>query len=123
MKILEIDGEHYFYPQEILSIEEFIVFANRNFHSFIPLTLLKEEHCVSPYFIKEDTVGTFLNFSTVRSITEVEGTIYSREEYETNLCKVVQKVCVNCEHYGEDEEDDLRGHCDKIDLDGYCLGI
>jgi hypothetical protein len=55
MKILEIDYDYYYYPQDISCIDDFIKYANGHYNSFIKLTRFETENCVFPYFIKEET--------------------------------------------------------------------
>ena len=54
MKILEIDYEYYYYPQDISCIDDFITYANENYNSFIKLTRLETENCTFPFLISEE---------------------------------------------------------------------
>lgn len=123
MKLLSIDFNYYHYPTNITCIEEFIAYANDHYNSFIELTQFETDNCVFPYFVSEDTARVFINIANIEKISEVEGTVLSRAEYDDRLRSIVEKKCINCIRYEEDsEEDNLEGHRDKISLDGKCYG-
>ncbi len=123
MKILEIDYDYYYYPQNISCIDDFIKFANDNYNSFIKLTRFETGNCAFPYFIREETKEVYVNIATMEKITEVEVTVLCRLDYDIRLEQVVKKKCVDCVHYEEDAEgDNLKGHREKISLDGECWG-
>ena len=113
------------FPKGINNITEFIEFLNENYHSFVELEFLIEEGCVAPFYIEEDlkTEKQYWNPSNIRLVKEAEASILRRWEYEEKLKKVILDKCVNCVHYEEDAEDDnLKGHREKISLDGECWG-
>ena len=110
MKILEIDYDYYYYPQDISCIEDFIKYANDNYNSFIRLTRFETENCAFPYFIREETKEVYVNIATMEKITEAEVTVLCRLDYDSRLEQVVKKKCVDCIHY------------EKISLDGECWG-
>lgn len=121
MKILEIDYDYYYYPQDISCIDDFVTYANENYNSFIKLTRLETENCTFPYFISEETKSVFVNIATMQRISEVEATVLCRLDYDIRLEQVVKSKCINCIHYEEDSEgDNLKGHREKISLDGEC---
>lgn len=123
MKILEIDYDYYYYPQNISCIDDFIKYANDNYNSFIKLTRFETENCAFPYFIREETKEVYVNIATMEKITEEEVTVLCRLDYDIRLEQVVKKKCVDCVHYEEDAEgDNLKGHREKISLDGECWG-
>lgn len=113
------------FPKGINNITEFIEFLNENYHSFVELEFLIEEGCVAPFYIEEDlkTEKQYWNPSNIRLVKEAEASILRRWEYEEKLKKVILDKCVNCVHYEEDAEgDNLKGHREKISLDGECWG-
>ena len=113
------------FPKGINNITEFIGFLNENYHSFVELEFLIEEGCVAPFYIEEDLKieKQYWNPSNIRLIKEAEASILRRWEYEEQLKKVVSEKCVDCVHYQEDAEgDNLKGHREKISLDGECWG-
>ena len=113
------------FPKGINNITEFIEFLNENYHSFIELEFLIEEGCVAPFYIEEDLKieKQYWNPSNIRLVKEAEVSILRRWEYEEKLKKVVSEKCVDCVHYQEDAEgDNLKGHREKISLDGECWG-
>ncbi|MEF2920492.1 MAG: hypothetical protein U0O22_08535 [Acutalibacteraceae bacterium] len=123
MKILEIDYDYYYYPQNISCIDDFIKYANNNYNSFIKLTRFETENCAFPYFIREETKEVYVNVATMEKITETEITVLPRLDYDIRLEQVVKKKCIDCVHYEEDAEgDNLKGHREKISLDGECWG-
>ena len=113
------------FPKGINNITEFIEFLNENYHSFIELEFLIEEGCVAPFYIEEDLKieKQYWNPSNIRLVKKAEASILRRWEYEEKLKKVVSEKCVDCVHYQEDAEgDNLKGHREKISLDGECWG-
>ncbi len=113
------------FPKGINNITEFIEFLNENYHSFIELEFLIEEGCVAPFYIEEDLKieKQYWNPSYIRLVKEAEASILRRWEYEEKLKKVVSEKCVDCVHYQEDAKgDNLKGHREKISLDGECWG-
>ena len=113
------------FPEGINNIPEFIEFLNENYHSFVELEFLIEEGCVAPFYIEEDLKieKQYWNPSNIRLVKEAEASILRRWEYEEELKKVISEKCVNCVHYEEDAEgDNLKGHREKISLDGECWG-
>ena len=113
------------FPEEINNITEFIEFLNENYHSFVELEFLIEEGCVAPFYIEEDLKieKQYWNPSNIRLVKEAEASILRTWEYEEELKKVISEKCVNCVHYEEDAEgDNLKGHREKISLDGECWG-
>lgn len=120
MKILEINDDYYYCPDEFSDIESFVSYLNEHFNSFIGLTMLDTQNCVFPYFIKEETKETYLNISAINRIIEVNGTVLCREDYDNRLRDVIKKKCVDCRHY--EDGDELEEHCDKLCLDGNCWG-
>ena len=121
MKILEIDYNYYYYPQNISCMDDFIKYVNSNYNSFIKLTHLETENCVFPYFIMEETKEVYVNVATMKKIMETEITVLPRHDYDIRLEQVVKKKCIDCVHYKEDAEgDNLKGHREKISLDGEC---
>lgn len=114
------------FPKGINNITEFIEFLNENYHSFVELEFLIEEGCVAPFYIEEDLKieKQYWNPSNIRLVKEAEASILRRWEYEEKLKKVVSEKCVDCVHYQEDAEgDNLKGHREKISLDGECWGF
>ena len=113
------------FPKGINNITEFIEFLNENYHSFVELEFLIEEGCVAPFYIEEDLKieKQYWNPSNIRLVKEAEASILRRWEYEEKLKKVISEKCVNCVNYEEDAEgDNLKGHREKISLDGECWG-
>ena len=123
MKILEIDYDYYYYPQDISCIDDFIKYVNGHYNSFVKLTRFETENCTFPYFIREETKEVYVNVATIEKITEAEITVLPRLDYDIRLEQVVKKKCIDCVHYEEDAEgDNLKGHREKISLDGECWG-
>lgn len=121
MKILEIDYDYYYYPQDIPCIDDFIEYANDHYNSFVKLKHFETENCVFPYFIREATKEVYVNIATMERITEVEVTVLCRLDYDIRLADVIKKRCIDCMHYKEDAEgDNLKGHREKLSLDGEC---
>lgn len=123
MKVLNIDYDFYQFPDEISTIEEFVKHITENYHSFIQLVQFQTENCNFPYFIKEDTKTVYLNISQIEHISEADATVLCRLDYDSRLERVVQEKCIDCVHYDEDSNsDNLKGHRDKLSLDGECWG-
>lgn len=119
MRLLQIDHLYYTYPDGIDNLEDFIAFVNTSGTKFIKMTELPENHCVAPYFIREDAKTVYLNFVGVSRIEEISGKIMLQVEYERRLKEVVRTKCYDCVHFGGDF-DDLDGHCDSLSLTGEC---
>ncbi len=123
MKILEIDSDYYYYPQGISCIEDFIAYVNEHYNTFIKLTCFETENCAFPYFISEETKPVYVNIATIDKISEAEATVLCRLDYDVRLEQVVKQKCIDCVHYCEDSEgDNLKGHREKLSLDGECWG-
>ena len=122
MPVLYIDLNYYKFPQNVSSIDEFILYANQHYNSFIPLIQYQTENCAPPYLIEEETKTVYINVATMAQVCTEEVTIIpTRKEYDDKLKQVVQKKCINCTHYEEDSNgDDLSGHRDRLTLDGEC---
>ena len=121
MKILEIDYGYYYYPQNISCMDDFIKHINSHYNSFIKLTHLEMENCVFPYFIMEETKEVYVNVATMNKIMETEITVLPRHDYDIRLEQVIKKKCIDCVHYKENANgDNLKGHREKISLDGEC---
>lgn len=121
MKILEIDFEYFYYPEGVSDIAEFIEYVNANFNTFISLVQFNTEECVFPYLIKEETKQVFVNVSNIDKIKEVDATILCRVDYDNQLERVVKTKCINCVNYLEDSDGDkMKGHREKLSLDGEC---
>lgn len=121
MKILKIDYHYYYYPQDISCIDDFMEYANSHYNSFIKLTRFETQNCAFPYFINEDTKDVYVNIATMEIITEAEVTVLCRQDYDIRLEQVVKKKCIDCVHYEETAEgDNLKGHRERLSLDGEC---
>lgn len=119
MRLLQIDHLYYTYPDGIETLEDFISFVNNAGTKFIKMTELPEDHCVAPYFIREDAKTVYINFAGVSRIEEISGKIMLRIEYERKLKEVIKTKCHDCVNFGGDF-DDLTGHCDTLSLTGDC---
>lgn len=122
MKILEIDYYYYCFPNGIDCLDDFIAYANEHYNSFIKLTKLETENCTFPYFISEDTKEVYLNTASISRVSEEDVTVLCRADYEIRLEKAIKKKCIDCAYYEEDSADNLKGHHEKLSLDGECLG-
>ena len=103
MKVLNCNYEYYLFPDGINSLKEFVDYVNQHFNTFIPLVRLKTDNCVAPYFIEEDRQLSYVNFSSISSITEEEAEVMPRKEYDVRLEQTARTKCVNC-HYFEASE-------------------
>lgn len=123
MKILEIDYDYYYYPQDISCIDDFIEYLNAHYNTFIKLKRFQTENCTFPFFIEGEVHDVYLNVATMEKILEKEVSILSRLDYDARLEQIVKTKCVDCIHYQDDSEgDNLKGHRQKISLDGECWG-
>ena len=119
MKILQLDNNYFRFPEGIKTAEEFVEFVNNSSQKFIKMTMLSEEHSVTPYFIEEDQKTVYVNPLQVTIIEEINGKVMLRIEYERRLREVIREKCVTCDHFKGDP-DNLDGHYDTLRLDGYC---
>lgn len=123
MKVLDLDYSYYYYPQGIDGLDEFVEYANKHYDSFIKLKCFETEKCVFPYLISDHTKDIYVNVASLGKISEVEVTVLSASEYDARLKQVVAEKCIDCVHYKEETEgDNLKGHRDRISLDGECWG-
>ncbi len=123
MKILEIDYDYYYYPEDCRCIEDFIRYVNEHYNTFICLTRFETENCTFPYLISEETKQIYVNVAAIEKINEEDATVLSRSDYDSRLEQAVKNKCTDCIHYQEDlQGDNLRGHRGKISLDGECWG-
>lgn len=126
MRILILDGLPCLYPDDIDSVEEFVDYVNENFSSFIPMTELVTDECVPPYFVQEDTRVRYINMSLINSISEAEGVLLPRYDYDERLKELQQQICIHCKNYSKNPDpdaDNLDGHRDEMRLDGFCSGF
>lgn len=124
MKALKLDYDFYCYPKGMTCAEDFVAYATEHYNSFIKLERFDTENCVNPYFIEEDREIVYLNIARIEQVQEVEITVLPRIEYEARLAAVVEEKCVNCIHYEDDSYgDNMKGHRDKLSLDGECWGF
>jgi hypothetical protein len=65
----------------------------------------------------------YLNIANIDKFTEEDVTVLPRLDYDIRLEQVVKKKCIDCVNYEEDSEcDNLKGHREKLSLDGECWG-
>lgn len=123
VKLLEIDFDYYQFPQGITNVKSFVEYLSDKYNSFIPMVQYQTENCVFPYLIKEEIRYVYLNVAKIDKIYEEEATVLSRKDYDSQLHMIVQQKCIDCVHYEDENEDDnLKGHREKMSLDGVCWG-
>jgi hypothetical protein len=121
MKVLNIDYNYYLYPDKYSELDSFMEYINQNNNKFVPLMQLLEDNCVEPYFIDTDIAKCYINFTTVEKVRESDVTILCKKEYENRLSECISKFCIDCANYKDDKEgDNLKGHRNKMRLDGQC---
>lgn len=103
------------------SIEEFIKFINNTELKFLKLTRYNVEHCVAPYFIKEEKKEVYVNISRMAVIEEIDAEVMPRIDYESRLLQVVREKCLDCVNFLGDP-DNLEGHYQRLSLDGRSWG-
>ena len=112
MRVINIGGDAYLYPEGIYSMEDFVAYVNLSGSKFI--------NCVPPYFVREDCGTCYVNFSAVPMMEEAEITLLSRAEYDARLREVLPHCCQGCVDFDENEDDILEGRRNYVGLDGYC---
>ncbi|NTW72845.1 MAG: hypothetical protein HGA49_11485 [Eubacteriaceae bacterium] len=121
MKALVIDLEYYYYPDEIVSIEEFVECAGNCTNRFVKLRQISTENCIAPYFIDTDVSDCYINLNLVNKISETEIFVLTKKEYDEKLTECVSQICNDCIYFKEDNErEDLNGFRDKLDLNCHC---
>lgn len=122
MQVLNIDNDYYKFPDNISTIEMFMLYLTEHYHSFIPLLQYQMDNCAFPYLIAEETKTVYVNAASIKQVCTEEMTVIpNRKEYDYRLIQVIQEKCINCIHYEEDGDgDNLSGHRDKMNLDGEC---
>jgi len=122
MKALKLDYAYYQFPSDITSVAQFVERVNQNPLRFIPLVEFLQDNCVEPYFIQEEIGVKYVNLSRINVIEACDITVMTRREYDRRLSEVVQDNCLDCVNYSEaDFADNMKGHRDKISLDGKCM--
>lgn len=121
MKALYFNGSYYQHPEGVKTIEEFIEHINQKGDKYLPMTRYETENCVHPYYIREEMKIIYINFSQINEIEETEIHVLVKDEYEIKLAKCVEDVCRYCANYEEDSSGNMKGHRDKINLDGECF--
>lgn len=106
----------------ISCLNDFIVYANEHYNTFIKLTRLETENCTFPYFIGEDIKEVYINIASMKQIDEEAATVLCRADYDIRFEQAVKKKCIDCVHYEEDAKENLKGHRDKLSLNGECFG-
>lgn len=86
----------------------------------VALRLYKEDHCMAPYFIKEETQTVLLEIDEPERIIETEAVLLSKEEYDRKLRKQVIEKCAGCLRYDNDSNN-LTGNDTELTLDGMCF--
>ena len=121
MKTLMINGLYYKYPVGISTIEDFMCFLQANEATFLPMLRYDFVNCAYPYLIAEDINQTFVNFSVIGIIEEMDMKIINRAEYDERLREVIENVCKSCaNNVNESEDDNMTSYRKKINLDGEC---
>ncbi|HIW72979.1 MAG TPA: hypothetical protein H9684_01515 [Firmicutes bacterium] len=120
MRVINIGGDAYLYPEGIYSMEDFVAYVNLSGSKFIRMRCLYSDNCVPPYFVREDCGTCYVNFSAVSVMEEAEVTLLSREEYDARLREVLPHCCRGCVDFDENEDDLLEGRRNYVGLDGYC---
>lgn len=121
MRVINIDYERYYYPEEKMSLADFIEVVNKNQNQFIQMKKYNEDNCVFPYLISEEFDFVYLNFSAISKIHEEEAYVLSKKKYDEKLATCVSEKCLDCTNYEEDKDgDNMVGHRDKLCLDGTC---
>ena len=54
MRVINIGGDAYLYPEGIYSMEDFVAYVNLSGSKFIRMRCLYSDNCVPPYFVRED---------------------------------------------------------------------
>lgn len=122
MKALKLDNRYFRYPENCTSLEQFVRMVNEGSPMrFIPMLEYLHDHCKEPYFIKSETSFSYINMSRIDTISEVEISVFSKEEYKRGLELVIQDHCLDCALYREDKfMDDVFYYGTTISLDGDC---
>ena len=119
IKLLQLDSNHYRFPEGINTADEFAEYANHSGQKFVKLTLYSGEHSMEPYFIEEDKRTIWVNLSQITYIEEIDGEVLSRIDYERRLRQVVRQKCLDCVNF-QGDPDNLDGHYERLCLDGRC---
>lgn len=123
MKVLNIDGEYFLYPNGINSVDEFSVLLDTYNHKFIKIRKLFEKNCVSPYYIFEEIKEIHLSVSNINEFVEEEVVILNRDEYEKLLNNVKNKLCSRCEEREDCFANQKEEYRESLCLDGTCFGF
>lgn len=121
MKVLYFNGSYYQFPNGIMNINDMNNYIKESKEIFIPFIRYETENCVHPYYIREEIKQVLINFSSVCEIEECEINVLSKKQYDERLLVCVEEVCSYCVNCSEDNCDDMKGHRERINLDGECF--
>lgn len=126
MKVLYIDSDYYYYPQEVNNFSELGSYLNNNYGKFIKLTRLCCDRTVPPFFIDEFKKDVYVNIADCSTAEEVNVAVMTKEDYKTSLNNAIDEICTACDSFntekrccdcGEIQENMcLNGKCDTFSL-------
>lgn len=119
MKVLYINCEHYFYPEGVSTLDEFVERLEKSQNKFIKLKKLCEANCIRPYFVLEEIKEVYLSIASIDEIVESEVVVMEEKEYLKMLENVKKKRCSLCDER-EDCFKNEKGLREKLCLDGSC---
>ena len=99
MKALFIDGEYFYYPENVKNFEELEVFLQEHYNSFVKFKKLSEDRTVPPFFIDEDSKIAYVNIQRINTVEEAEVSVMTKEDYKTSLNNAIDEVCSGCDNY------------------------
>ncbi|MDR3293406.1 MAG: hypothetical protein LBT20_04800 [Clostridiales bacterium] len=122
MKGLRLDYQYYLFPNSFKDIAELLAHIKADGEDFIPLKRLLDDKCKFPYFIEEETQSVYRRFKDIGEIEEVEVHLLSKAEYIERLKALIPKVCLTCDHYIDDGDEDIETLYPwaNMTLDGEC---
>ena len=86
----------------------------------LTLTRMKEELCMAPDFIYESMQEETVVIDVPEHAFEVTVNLYTHEEYDELLGKLVDRICHDCTRYEDTGTPDLNGHHREMALCGSC---
>lgn len=84
------------------------------------LTRLCENLCMAPDFIYESMQEETITLEAPERAFAVTVNLYTHEEYDEILGKLVDRICPDCMNYGQSDEPGLHGHHREMSLNGIC---
>ena len=101
--------EHYLYPDNISSLDQFVEEIVEKSSGFVKMQYLNNDSETNPFFVSEDIKTVYVNFDNLTTLEEDEVMLMSDAEFEEQLAPFTYDICKGCAFDGNPETG-----CDRI---------